>query len=671
MCAALSRITAVFLLVVLMLISPGLPAAAQNADAELMARVMVQRENELPLAGPLTGTMVQSAENVSYSGSGVQVGDFTAHVAFTNPSDGAPWDIGFDFGGATQISQQIVVDSSAQWVFASYPEGELQSGSAPGLSPQPGARNSLDLLVQGNLGVLYVSGMYVGSFQIPGPVSGEVSVITGSYTSMTVDGRAMPFTDFTVWALPNTSGLPQAETIASTTDQAPIQQQQPVQQPASADQGQAIPGAVPGQDELTYQDVFAAMSMKSTAMPPLAGPVNDTLIENPAGLAGFGAGVMVENFHALADFTVPAADVSNVPWDIGFIFGDQSVAGVRVTVNSLGMWRTSVGSDVPAARGPVANLATQPGDSNTLSLFVLNGYAVLGVNGQYAADFPLPIMPGTGDVGVGVGFFADELSPGRVTTFQNFAVRPVESPTGAPPASLPQGADQATAQGATQGQPVVQAPAQGSTQTQPAQAPVQAPAQASLQDVDIYSPEFQQQFTSLLTQLEAAPPREGPSSFQLVESGNGTPTRMAGQMTPNASDFISVITFINPTETLPPWTAGLAFRSQEQVLLTSTGHVLAIHETGGEPRVIGEAMNFDPTPGARNTLQVFAIADEVLVGVNGVPVAKGPLPDQSSGMGVALIAGVIPQDQVANRVIAYEDYRLWYGGEIASGGGQG
>jgi hypothetical protein len=218
-----------------------------------------------------------------------------------------------------------------------------------------------------------------------------------------------------------------------------------------------------------------------------------------------------------------------------------------------------------------------------------------------------------------------------------------------------------------QAQPGVQAPAQGSVQTQPASAPAQAAGQGD----DIHTPEFQQQYTALLNQLEAAPPTEGPSSFQLVESGTGRPTILAGMMTPNAADFVAVITFINPTETLPPWTAGLAFRSQEQVLLTSTGHVLAVHQTGSEPRVIGEAMNFDPTPGARNTLQVFAIADEVLVGVNGVPVAVGPLTDFSSGMGVALIAGIIPQDQVAGRVIAYEDYRLWYGAEIAPGGGQG
>lgn len=384
------------------------------------------------------------------------------------------------------------------------------------------------------------------------------------------------------------------------------------------------------------QAMFEALVASADAFPPLAPPGNETLTETADGVSAYVAGVTTGDFYVTADFMTPADAGFGVPWDIGFIFGDETVGGVRVFVDSRGAWYTSVGSGAPTASGPVLNLATRPGDTNTLTLFVAGSQGLLGVNGQVAGSFALPVAPGMGDVGVGVGFSEADTLTGRGTPFRNFLVRPFDMSSLAPEVSAPQ---------------TVQ-PAPGAVQAQTANA------------VD---PEAAALLTDFLSLAAAEPPDIGPATGELVERADGTTGGMGGALIPDAANFLAVMTLVNPADTSTPWTAGFAFRyapdgpQAEQILLAATGHIIVQH-INAPPEIIGQATNIDTRPGARNTLELLAYGDMALIGVNGVPVVLESLAgtEMNSLAGVGLVSGIYPDDRVPGRAIGYENFRVWF-----------
>lgn len=590
------------------LIAPGWPshALAQADDAAYLADVIGAREARPPLSGPQAGSLVQQAEFATVNAAGVTVTDFTARVVFQNPDDAsAPWDFGFDFGRDGDTSQRVMVDSTGVWRYSPFPTGASDSGPASTLDTAPGGVNTLDLVIDGDTGILGVNGAYVASLPLPPAVESDVFVTSGVYGSTTVDGRELLFDDFTVWALPDqnapATSTPSGEIISLQGEDT-----------LSADGTPA-----PGGDELASDEdlaMFAYLLEAQAAIPPAAGPLNANLKEEAGPIAVSWADVDLADFHATATFTVPDA-ATDVPWDIGFMFRTSDAGTLRVAVDQGGTWYTSVGENSPAASGSVTGLAADPGAENTLDLLVSGDRAVVGINGAFGASIDLPAGGVAGDVAAGAGFFTDHQLVDRVTAFRDFVVRPFDL------------------------------------------AAIDATAPPITNSV---SPEAEQQFASYLSGTQSIAPLVGPLAGTLEESGAGAVALASSGV--SLANFGAVATFTNPDDMSTLWDGGLQFRtdatSTNRVVLRSNGEVQAVL-ADGSVSIVGQAADYDATPGSTNSLAIFVAGEQALIGVNGTLVANLRLVAEPVAGDVQVGAGFFGEDQVAGRVTAYDGFSVW------------
>jgi hypothetical protein len=598
--------TVVFLAALTVPAWPG-SVSAQDDDAAYLADIISARDAESPLSEPLSGSLVQQAAFASVEAAGVSATDFTARVVFQNPDDdSAPWDFGFDFGRNGDASQRVMVDSTGVWRYSPFPDGASDSGPAPALDVAPGSVNTIDLVVDGESGILGVNGEYVTTITLPPAVASDVFVTSGVYGSTTVDGREIPFEDFTVWALPDLNAVAEASPTPSgeviSLNQTPEAEQTPAPD-------QAEP---PSDDDLA---MFTFLVEAQAGVPPVAGPFTANLKEESGPIAVSWANVDLIDFHATSTFTVPDTE-SEVPWDIGFMFRVSDDGTLRVAVDQDGRWFASVGEGAPSSTGTLTGLGVTPGAENTLDLLVSGDRAVLGVNGSYAASIELPAGGTAGDVAAGAGFFTDQQVADRVTGFRDFVVRPfdLDALEATPPPTEP----------------------------------------ATL------SPEAEQQFAGYVASTESIAPLVGPLAGTLEEGGAGSVALANAGV--SLADFGAVATFVNPDDLSTLWDGGIQFRTDangtNRVVLRSNGKVHVV-QGDGSVAIAGQAADFDATPGAVNTLQVFVAGDQALVGVNGTLVADVALVVAPVAGDVQVGAGFFGEDQVAGRVTAYDAFSVW------------
>lgn len=598
--------TLVFLAALTVPVWPGV-ASAQDDDAAHLADIISARDSESPLGGPLSGSLVQQAAFATVEAANISTADFTARVVFQNPDDdSAPWDFGFDFGRNGEASQRVMVDSTGVWRYSPFPDGASDSGPASTLDTAPGGVNTLDLVVDGQTGILGVNGQYVTTIALPPAATSDVFVTSGVYGSTTVDGREIPFEDFTVWALPNLNAVTEVSPTPSgeviSLNQTPEAEQTPA----------PVQNEPPSEDDLA---MFAYLVEAQASIPPAAGPFTANLKEESGPIAVSWANVDLADFHATATFTVPNT-TSEVPWDIGFMFRISDDGTLRVAVDQDGRWFASVGEGTPTATGIFTGLDAAPGAENRLDLLVSGERAVLGVNGSYAASIDLPAGATAGDVAAGVGFFTDQQLADRVTSFRDFVVRPFD----------------------LEALEATQSPTVSTT----------------------LSPESEQQFSGYITSTESIVPLVGPLAGTLEEGGAGSVALANAGV--SLADFGAVATFVNPDDLSTLWDGGIQFRTDangaNRIVLRSNGQVQVV-QGDGSVSIAGQATNFDATPGAVNTLQVFVAGDQALVGVNGTLVADIVLVVAPVVGDVQVGAGFFGEDQVAGRVTAYDQFSVW------------
>ena len=583
---------------------------AQHDDAAYLADIIGARDVEPPLSGPLSGSLVQQAAFATVETANISTADFTARVVFQNPDDdSAPWDFGFDFGRNGDASQRVMVDSTGVWRYSPYPDGASDSGPAPTLDTSPGGVNTLDLVVEGETGILGVNGEYVTSIVLPPAAESDVFVTSGVYGSTTVDGREIPFEDFTVWALPDLNAVAEASPT-------PSGEVISLNQTPEAEQTPAPDQAEPPSDADVA--MFAYLVEAQAAIPPAAGPFTANLKEESGPIAVSWANVDLADFHATAIFTVPDT-TSEVPWDAGFMFRISDDGTLRVAVDQDGRWFASAGEGAPFSTGTLTGLDAAPGTENTLDLLVSGDRAVLGVNGSFAASIELPAGSTTGDVAAGAGFFTDQQLAERVTGFRDFVVRPfdlaaLEAVEATPPPTV----------------------------------------------ATTLSPESEQQFAGYVASTASIAPLVGPLAGTLEEGGAGSVALANAGV--SLADFGAVATFVNPDDLSTLWDGGVQFRTDangtNRIVLRSNGQVQVV-QGDGTVAVAGQAAGFDATPGAVNTLQVFVAGDQALVGVNGTLVADIALVVAPIAGDVQVGAGFFGEDQAAGRVTAYDGFSVW------------
>ena len=215
---------AIVLLAALLASSLPLTGSAQSS-AELFDQVVSGEVTAPLLAGPFDLPLEQQPNILFVYKAGLDVRDFVAHAAFTNPEvdDGVPWDFGFQFRTTGENEDlRIFLLSDGTWNFSIGTDPPEQTVVAPNFDPAPGAVNTLDLIVQDYEAIFGINGEFVASILLPDLLpSGDVYASTGFFSDLSVEGRIIQLTGFTVYGLPG-AAAPSAPT------QGPVPQARPV-----------------------------------------------------------------------------------------------------------------------------------------------------------------------------------------------------------------------------------------------------------------------------------------------------------------------------------------------------------------------------------------------------------------------------------------------------------
>jgi len=326
-------------------------------------------------AGPTQSTIIQDINAFNFIRSNVSLTDFYATVTFINPSDTSrPWDVGMALRYVDQQSEiRFILESTGSWYATIGTDQPFASGTVPSISSSPNESNTIKIIAQGTMGIVAVNSVVLPALNLPQPAAaGDVAISSGFYSDNLVHLRPVPFQNFQVWNL----------SAASTSTGSPF-------------------------------------TMTPTTI--IAGPASGSLLERADTVQTTISGVNVSDFFTTVVFVVPA-DVS-VPWD--FTIGFRDAGGVdhyRLTITSGGQWRIALGTNAPAASGTVANLATSPGQENTIDLLVQSSAGAVALNGTDFAVLDLSSGSTSGDVWIATGNSSSNTLPGRTTQFSDFEV---------------------------------------------------------------------------------------------------------------------------------------------------------------------------------------------------------------------------------------------------------
>ena len=193
------------LLGVLLLSALPLRTAAQT-NAEFFEQVATGELSAPLLAGPYDFALEQSPGQLYAYRAGVDLRNFVAHAAFTNPisDDGVGWDYGFQFRTTGDNEDlRIYLVSDGTWNLSIGAAPPAQTAVAPNFDATPGAVNTLDIIVEEAQATVGINGQYAGVVALPEiDPSGDVYASTGFLSDLVVPGRVIELRDFAVYDVP-------------------------------------------------------------------------------------------------------------------------------------------------------------------------------------------------------------------------------------------------------------------------------------------------------------------------------------------------------------------------------------------------------------------------------------------------------------------------------------
>ena len=596
------------------------PIAEDTADAARFAELLAARNGLSPIAGPLAGEITQVVGYVAVAGAGLTTADFSATATFVNPSQisGTRWDFGFGFHLTANSAEQVVVDSNGNWYFTPYPEGTVSSGVIPVFNSSPDGENTVDIIVEGETALFGVNGQFLTSLDLPPAIPSDVQVGTGFFTDAVEAGRAITYSDFSVWRV-NPSASPELTSTPMATST-------------------ALPEiATPTVDETEQVAHFADLLATRVGTESLVGPLSGEIVQDESFIAVQGANLTLTDFTAEVTFVNPA-ELTGVSWDFGFTFHRSAEQSEQIAIDSNGIWYYAPAPQGVQRSGAVPSFDANPGAKNTLELFVEGTTALLGVNQQFVAQLDLQ-TPVPSDVQVSSGFFRTTTEHGRAIAYEDFEVWPSTTTPGFGSTTTPVAT--------TTPVPVTSTPLA-------TVAPVESPAA-------LVDPIARLSFDALLRESEGLPgvgPFSGtieeatPGEFQLVN---------AGVM---FADFGASVTFTNPDTSVADSDIGFQFRvgadveATNRIVVDSLGDIYA-QIAGAEWIRAGRATAYDTSPGATNTLQLFVRAGEALAGVNGQFVTAFDLTAEPVAADVSVGTAFFNVDFVQDRITPYQEFRVW------------
>lgn len=196
---------------------------ANSLDAAAFAELAATAIETAPLAGPGSGELQQTSGAAAVSAAGIAAESFVASATFINPANAAeqPWDFGIAFREQDNGDHyRITVSSDGSWEYQIGVQPDLSGGLVPGLNFAADARNSIEVVVDGNSAAFSVNGAFVAQLdasQLSEP--GDVWIGAGFHRANATNESITRFADFTVWPLPiapDVADAPKAPELPST-----------------------------------------------------------------------------------------------------------------------------------------------------------------------------------------------------------------------------------------------------------------------------------------------------------------------------------------------------------------------------------------------------------------------------------------------------------------------
>lgn len=428
----------------LMLVAPMAPVAAQADPATQFSTVLGQLSTMTPVAGPLSGSL--DAANADSAPAGVSVTNGVAHAEFTVPNvtPGTLWAMAVLFRVTDAGQNFLLIFPDGTWQLDSG-QGVAVTGTGATFAPTAGAVVTVDVVFDGATGAFGIDGAFVSALDLTA-IQGAGDVELTGYLGLGAGATTLDYSNFTVYDLSG-GAAPVAPTAAVGV---PTQAVPPVQPTAVVGAPtQAVPPVQPTAVAGDPATIFAQYVAMEATQPKAYGPTSGVLIHDPQRVTFQPTGVTVTDFGAHIECVAPRAAAEF--WDCGLAFRDTNSANhYRLGVVSNGQWFLSVGSGESLQNGGGLTIGPNAGDIVSIDLIVLGNTGYFGVNGAFVSQLDLSQIPGPGTVEAAIGFFDDTYVPGGQTAYQNFfvtsfdqgGVAPVETPavgipTVAPTVALP------------------------------------------------------------------------------------------------------------------------------------------------------------------------------------------------------------------------------------------
>jgi hypothetical protein len=181
----------------------GAEAALSPADRDEFASDLADARAAAPAVGPFAGRLVEAnSGTVPQAPVGTSLADFGAAVSFMNPDDleTALWDAGFQFRSQGNMAHRVVLRSNGD-VYSVLADGTTTVvGTATAYDATPGAKNDVQLFVNGGRALVGVNGELAAVVELPeSPVASDILVGASFFQEDFVQGRVTAYDGFSVW----------------------------------------------------------------------------------------------------------------------------------------------------------------------------------------------------------------------------------------------------------------------------------------------------------------------------------------------------------------------------------------------------------------------------------------------------------------------------------------
>ena len=404
----------------MMLIAPALPVAAQADPATEFNTTVSQLSTMTPVAGPLSGSI--DAANAQTAAAGVSIANGAAHAEFTVPAvnAGTLWAIAMEFRVSDAGKNFLLIFPDGTWQLDNGVQGGSAKGTGATFDTTAGSTVVLDVVFNGASGSFGINGTFVSALDLSA-VQGAGDVNLTGYLGLGAGATTLDYANFSVYDLQGGAAVPTPTTggvVGAPTEAATL----------------AVPSAVATTAGTTGDPaaLFAQYLAQENTQPILFGPESGVMIHDPEKVTFLPTSVQVSDFGVHIECT--ASRTAAELWDCGLAFRDTSSANhYRLGIVSDGHWFLSVGAGESLQQGEGVPVPAEVGAKIALDLIVIGNTGYFGVDGVFVAELDLSQIPGPGTVAAVIGFFDETYIPNGQTAYEDFVVWSFDQ--GAAPAS--------------------------------------------------------------------------------------------------------------------------------------------------------------------------------------------------------------------------------------------